>query len=227
MKKIVEKVILIALICVTFIFALTTILYVTNVIPQQDVSDNSVAVILLSVLAVVYLGLSAWLIYLNFSERVNVKRILLFYDAESATRASGKVVDNIVNGCAKQVSNVKIRRTKIRVDEKLGLIATIHVELAAKEVTVAIPQLRALLEESFRDTLGLKFNAINFEIDKLTKKFVPDTTNEKPDDTTPVAEEPVELPADENETVSEPSVTENTELDAPVDTVEKVEIAEN
>ena len=208
MKKIAEKVIVIALVCVTFVFALTTILYVTNVIPQQDVSNNSVAVILLSVLAVVYLGLSAWLIYLNFSEKLNVKRILLFYDAESATRASGKVVDNIVNGCAKQVSNIKVRRTKVRVDEKLGLIATVHVQLAAKEVTNAIPQLRALLEESFAETLGLKFNAINFEIDKLTEKFVPNTAEEPQAAATEVSETPAEQAAVEVEPVVAEEPTE-------------------
>ena len=218
MKKIVEKVVLIALICVTFVFALTTILYVTNVIPQQEVSDNSVAVILLSVLAVVYLGLSAWLVYLNFSEKINVKRILLFYDAESATRASGKVVDNIVSGCAKEVSNIKVRKTKVRVDEKLGLIATVYVELAAKDVTVAIPKLRTLLEESFRNTLGLKFNAINFEIDKLTDKFVPNVTTEpqaevtEVSETTEVSEAPVEQPAVESEPVSN-NATEDTTTD--------------
>ena len=213
MKRIVEKVLLIALICVTFVFALTTILYVTNVIPQQEVSDNSVAVILLSVLAVVYLGLSAWLVYISFSERINVKRILLFYDAESSTRASGKVVDNIVNGCAKQVSNVTIRKTKIRVDEKLGLIATVHVQLAAEDVTEAIPQLRALLVDSFATTLGLKFNAINFEIDKLTNKFVPSAPTQPQAETSVVAETPAELPV-EDEAAPEQKTVDTTAPDA-------------
>ena len=207
MKKIAEKVLLIALICVTFVFALTTILYVTNVIPQEEIRNNSVAVILLSILAVIYLGLSAWLIYLNFSEKINVKRILLFYDAESATRASGKVVDNIINGCAKQVSNIKVCRTKVRVDEKLGLIATVHVQIAAKDVTNSIPQLRVLLEESFLDTLGLKFNAINFEIDKLTDKFVPNAVKEPQTAAANVSDTPVEQVAVEAEPVVEEATT--------------------
>ena len=175
MKKIAEKVVLVSLICITFVFALTTILYATNVIPQEEVNDNSVAVILLSVLGVIYLGLSAYLIYVNFSEKINVKRILLFYDAESATRASSRVVDNIVKGCAKQIENVKIRKTTLRVDEKQGLIATVYLEVAAESVTEAIPELRKLLIHNFKETLGLKFNAINFEINKLNHKFVADT----------------------------------------------------
>ena len=173
MKRIVEKVVLVALICITFVFALTTILYVTNVIPQAEVQNNSVAVILLSVLAVIYVGLATYLVYVSFSEKINVKRILLFYDAKSATRASSRVVDSIVKGCAKQVDKLKVRKTTLRVDEKQGLIATVHVEVEAECVTTAIPVLRKLLVRNFDETLGLKFNAINFEIDKLVNKFVP------------------------------------------------------
>lgn len=177
MKRIVEKVVLIALICITFVFALTTILYVTNVIPQDEIQNNSVAVILLSVLAAIYIGLATYLVYVNFSERINVKRILLFYDAKSATRASSRVVDNIVKGSAKQVKNLKVRKTTLRVDEKQGLVATVHVEVTAERVTTAIPELRELLVHNFDETLGLKFNAINFEIDKLVSKFVPQKEN--------------------------------------------------
>ena len=174
MKKIAEKVVLVALICITFIFALTTILYVTNVIPQEEVSNNSVAVILLAVLAVIYIGLAIYMIYVTFSENINVRRILIYYDAKGATRASHRVVDNIVQGCAKQVKNIKVRKTTLRVDEKQGLVATVHVEGTAESITTAINELRAILMHNFQETLGLTFNGINFEIDKLTGKFIPD-----------------------------------------------------
>ena len=225
MKRIAEKVVLIALICITFIFALTTILYVSNAIEPQKVSDNSVAVILLAVLAVVYVGLAAYLVYVNFSERLNVKRIMLFYDAESSTRASSRVVDNIVNGCAKQVSNIKVRKTKLRVDEKLGLIATVHVEVAAEDVTDAIPKLRGLLVNSFANTLGLKFNSINFEVDKLTQKFIPETKVESQakDVVTEHAEEQVTV---ETEVISEQKTANTTAEKITVETVEYEDITE-
>ncbi|MCH5152346.1 MAG: hypothetical protein J1F68_00090 [Clostridiales bacterium] len=226
MKKIVEKVVLVALICITFVFALTTILYVTNVIPQDEVSNNSVAVILLSVLAAIYVGLATYLVYVNFSERINVKRILLFYDAESATSASSRVVDNIVKGCSKQVNKVKVRRTALRVDDKQGLVATVHVEVAAEDVTHAIPELRALLVQNFQDTLGLKFNAINFEIDKLNSKFVPDTGTD-PVEAPAKAEtqaitETVEAPTavEEQQAVEEPVTVEPTETTETIETIE-------
>lgn len=226
MKKIAEKVVLIALICITFVFALTTILYVTNVIPQQEVDNNGVAVILLSVLAAIYLGLAAYLVYVNFSEKVNVKRILLFYDAESATRASSKVIDNIVKGCAKQLQNIKVRRLTLRVDEKQGLVATVHVEVEAEYVTQAIPELRELLIQNFQETLGLKFNAINFEIDKLNKKFVPDTKNDVVEaaETAPTVEETT---ADTVEgTVSEPETEQPSEENKEVINIEEYDITD-
>ena len=174
MKRIAEKVVLVAHICITFVFALLTVLYVTNAIPQEDVSDNSVVLVLLSVLAVVYVGLSAFLLYVTFSEKVNVKRILLYYDSESETRARTGVVDNIVNGCAKQVKELKVQKVKIRLDDKLGLIATIFVKASAENMSESIGRLRQLLIDNFKATLGLTFNAINFEISQLTKKFVPE-----------------------------------------------------
>ena len=179
MKRIAEKVVLVAHICITFVFALLTVLYVTNAIPQEDVADNSVVLVLLSVLAIVYVGLSIYLLYVTFSERVNVKRILLYYDSDSETRARTNVVDNIVNGCAKQVKELKVQKVKIRLDDKLGLIATIFVKASAENMSESIGRLRALLIDNFKTTLGLTFNAINFEISQLTKKFVPDGAPKK------------------------------------------------
>ena len=204
MKKIVEKVVLVALICITFVFALTTALYITNVIPQEKVENNSVAIILLSVLAIMYVGLAIYLVYVNFSERVNVKQILLYHNADSATSASSKVVNNIVKGCAKKVSKVKVRKTTLRVDDKQGVIATVHVVVAAECVTESIPYLHQLLMHNFEETLGVKFSAINFVIDKFVNKFVPNSTtasaetNDKTSETvdTPSADETVAADTD-------------------------------
>ena len=216
MKKIAEKVVLIALICITVIFVLTTMLYVTNVIPQEEVQNNSVAVIILSVLAVIFLGLAGYLVYINFSENINVKRIMLFYDAESATRASSRVVNNIVKGCAKQLNTIKVHKTTLRVDEKQGLIATVYVEVAAEDVTRAIPELREQLIRNFQETLGLKFNAINFEIDKLRNKFIPDNAAKA----TPAT---VEAPAIETTETTNTAETEQTTQTAEPEQIETLE----
>lgn len=177
MKRIAEKVALTALICITFVFVLLTILYSTGAIPQKENVDNTVAVVLLSVLAVAYIGLAVYLLIATFSEIFNVKRIVLFYDANSTTRANYKVINNIIKGCAKEFPQLKIKRTVFRVDEKLGLAATITLEsMIAEDIAIYIPQLKALLTESFRDALGLTFNSFNFDVVKLSQKFTPTDT---------------------------------------------------
>ena len=178
MRRISEKVVTVAHICITFIFVLLTALYITNIVPIEQYAENQVVTIILGLLAVLYVIFSIYLLYVNFSEKVNVKRILLYYDSDSETRANTKVVDNIVTGCAKQVKELKVQKTKIRMDDKLGLIATIYVKASAENMSDAITRLRSLLADSFKETLGLTFNAINFEISKLTKKYVPENAKQ-------------------------------------------------
>lgn len=177
MKKIAEKVALIALICISFIFVLVAILYSTNVIPQKDVAENSVAIVVLSVFSVLFVGMSVFLLITAFSTAINVKRILLFYDSESATRASHKVVNSIVKGCAKEFPQLKLKRVTFRLDDKMGLIANIALEsLVAEDIAEYIPKFKTLLTQSFAEALGLKFNAVNFDVVKLSKKFTPTDT---------------------------------------------------
>ena len=152
MKKIAEKVALVALVCVTLVFVLTTLLYVTGVIAAEN---SNVVIILMSVLTAVYAGLSAYLLYVNFSERENLKEILLFSDTGSATHTSVKVVKNIVEGCARQVEGIEVRHVRIRADEKGGFVAIVSVKATAENVTPAIGKLRELLADSFARTLNL------------------------------------------------------------------------
>lgn len=170
MKKIAEKVALVALVCVTLVFVLTTLLYVTGVIAAEN---SNVVIILMSVLTAVYAGLSAYLLYVNFSERENLKEILLFSDTGSATHTSVKVVKNIVEGCARQVEGIEVRHVRIRADEKGGFVAIVSVKATAENVTPAIGKLRELLADSFARTLNLTFSSINFNVDGLNGKYVP------------------------------------------------------
>ncbi|MCM1289907.1 MAG: hypothetical protein NC132_03640 [Corallococcus sp.] len=185
MKKIAEKVAIVAQICITLVFVLTTVLYMANAIPQQENwNQNGVLNVLMIILAVAYLAISAYILYVNFSENANLKRILLFCDSDSATHATVKVINNIVKGCAKQVDGIKVKKIKIRSDEKAGFIATLSIEVTADSVAENVNRLRTLVSKSFYETLGLKFNTVNFNIEKLhghyepSKKVVEETTAE-------------------------------------------------
>ena len=175
MRKITEKVAIIAQICITLVFVITTLLYIFNVIPENTaLSNNGVLATLIAILAVVYLLLSAYIVYVNFSETENIKQILLFCDSESATRASVKVVNNIVRSCAKQVDGIRVKKTKMRLDERRGIVVTLKIDVSADSVSQSIDKLRCLIADAFKNTLGLTFNSINFEIRKLKTRYKPD-----------------------------------------------------
>lgn len=176
MKKLAEKVALVAELCISLVFILTTLLYITNAIPQQENwQSNGVLVVLMLVLALAFLGMAAFLIYMNFADRENMRHILLFCDSESATHTNIKVIQNIVGGCAKQVNGITVRKIRIRSDEKGGLAFTLKVKVTVDNVAESVNKLRCLLTESFKSTLGLTFNTINFQIERLSGKYSPDT----------------------------------------------------
>lgn len=174
MKKLAEKVALVAELCIALVFILTTILYLTNAIPQQtDWQSNGVLVVLMIVLAIIFVVIAAYLLYVNFSCRENLKQILLFCDSKSATHTNTKVIGNIVSGCAKQVDGVTVHKIRVSSDEKGGFIATLNVKVTVDNVAESINKLRCLLTESFKNTLGLSFNTINFNIERIRGKYEP------------------------------------------------------
>jgi len=174
MRKLAEKIAVIAQICITLIFALTAVLYMSNVIPQNDnYANNGVFTILFAVLGAVYLLLSAYLIYVNFSDRENIKRVMLYCDSESATLTNTRVVKNIVRDCAKQVGGVSVKKAKIKTDENNGFVLYLKVNVTADTVSEPVDKLHCLLADSFSTVLGITFNSINFEVSKLRSGYVP------------------------------------------------------
>ena len=99
--------------------------------------------------------------------------MLLFCDSESATHANVKVVRNIVRSCAKKVSGIRVRKVKMRMDEKQGFVITLKVDVSGTELSNSIDKLRCLVADSFKNTLNLTFNSINFEIRRLKSHYTP------------------------------------------------------
>ena len=225
MRKITEKVSIIAQICITLVFVITTLLYVSNVIPEsQALANNGMIATLIIILAIVYALLSVYLLYLNFSECEMLRQVLLFCDSESATHASVKVVRNIVKSCAKKVSGIRVKKVKMRTDEKHGLVITLKVDVSANEISVAIDKLRCLITDSFKNTLNLTFNSINFEIRRLKSHYTPNveraeklakTLSEQRELSADIYEQPLAAGATNDDTESdlEKNTEENTTTD--------------
>ncbi len=174
MKKTIEKVALVALICVALIFVISTILYMSNVIDQpQNWSDNGVVNAIMFVFAVAFVGLACYLIYVNFAENENIKRMLLYCDCQSQTTVNSSVVRNIVKGCTKDIDGLKIKKIKIRQDAKQGFVLKVFVVTDAQRVQENVDTLRYLLIDSFSNTLGFAFNSLDFVITKLSTRYKP------------------------------------------------------
>ncbi len=175
MRKTAEKVAIVAQICITLVFVVTTLLYISNLIPQNNnlLADNGILATLVIILAAVYAGLSVYIIYVNFSQRENLRQILLFCDSESATHANTKVIRHVVRSCARQVKGIRIRKTKLRLDEKRGLVLTVKIDVSGERLSQSVDKLRCLVADSFKNTLGITFNTINFEIRKLKASYKP------------------------------------------------------
>lgn len=210
MRKLAEKVALVAQICITLIFAITALLNTANVFYNGDyngvrnepvVVDNGVLTSLIWVLFIAYIGLSAYMLYVNFSERENLKRVLLFCDSESATHTTTKVVHKIIAECAKQTEGISVKKTRVRPDEKQGFAINLKVKVSADNVSQVVDTFRCMLADSFKNTLGLTFNSINFEVVKLNTRYVANVKSaeeqaeklgEQRDVTTEIYNEPLE-----------------------------------
>lgn len=186
MRKLAEKVALVAQICITLIFAITALLNTTNILYNNQygyddsyaynnapvVVNNGVLTSLIWVLFIAYLGLSAYMIYVNFSERENLKRVLLFCDSESATHTTTKVVHRIIADCAKQTEGIAVKKTSIRPDEKQGFTINLKIKVNADNVSQVVDTFRCMLADNFKNTLGLTFNSINFEVVRLNTRYM-------------------------------------------------------
>lgn len=218
MRKNMEKIAVVALVCVTLIFVLMAVLYATNVIKVTDNADNTVTVVVLCVLSALYVGLSVYLLIVNFSEAVNVKKILLFYDTKGATHTSSKVITNIVRGCVKEFPKLKFVKVTLRMDDKMDLVANIKLNATdAEDIHTYVPQLRQLLEQSFLDALSLEFSVIDIEVVKLSKKFTPTDTE---------VETARQVNDDEQPQTEQVTSTEQTEQTAQPEFEEQVTVEE-
>lgn len=180
MRKLAEKIAIVAQICIALVFVLTTLVYTLNIFPQGEYNvEGGVLTAVLIVLGVAYVLLSGFLLYENFSNTENLKRIMLYCDSESATLTSVKVVGNIVKDCAKTAGGISVKKVKLKTDENNGLTLTLKVNVSADVVSKPVDTMRCLLADSFAKILGITFNSINFQVVKLKSGYYPSISKAK------------------------------------------------
>lgn len=173
MIKSMWKIALVAHICVATVFVLTAVLYMMGWVGVEVVEGGLLGAAAI-VLFILYVALSAYLLYVAFASKPKLKRVLLFCDCASATTANGRVIEKIVRTCAKHCDGLKVNKARVTEDDHSGFALTVHVSIKSGEAQNAIDKMRCMLQDSFVDTLGLQFNSINFVIDKLSS-FTPNS----------------------------------------------------
>ncbi len=178
MRRIADKVVLVAHISISAIFVLVTILMFVNIIPLTF--DNGLLVIdgfvmaLVMILAGIYLALTGYLLYSAFAQRNVIKQVLLYADEYNETNATSTVIRKIANSSAKLVSGVKVKKLRITAGEKGKLHMRLTVAVQSDDVAYTIDTLRCLLVEHYASVLSLTFDSIDFNITHIKSNNKPD-----------------------------------------------------
>ena len=132
MKKIAEKVALVALVCVTLVFVLTTPAvrhgrYSGGKQQRGYYSDERAYCRVCRFVRISFVR--------KLFRKGKPQRNSAVQRHGQRTHTSVKVVKNIVEGCARQVEGIEVRHVRIRADEKGGFVAIVSVKATAENVT--------------------------------------------------------------------------------------------
>ncbi len=178
MRKIADKVVLVAHISISAIFVLVTVLMFTNVISLTIeagliVIDGFVMAMVMTLVGI-YLALTAYLLYSTFAQRNVIRQVLLYADEYNETNANSTVIRRIANDSAKLVKGVKVKKLRITAGEKGKMHMKLTVNVNSNDVAYTLDTLRCLLVDHYYKVLTLKFDSIDFAIAKVTSDNMSD-----------------------------------------------------
>ncbi len=184
MRRLADKVALVAHIGISAIFVLVTVMVFFNIIPLEIaetglIVTSSFVMAIVMILAGVYVALTVYLLYVAFAQRNVVREVLLYSDATNNTNATSTVIRRIAVDNAKVVSGVSVKKLRItsEANGKLHMRITVHIK--GNEVAKTIDTLRCLLVDSYATVLALKFDSIDFDIAKIEGSSVADLDKAK------------------------------------------------
>lgn len=175
MKNLWERVATAVLIVIGGVFVLVALLSLfgrLTIFNSQGALAVDVAVqVLMTLLAMVFVGLSAFVLYRCFSTTVMLKEIMLNKDCCSSMRITKKAVHSVVEKCTEMVDGVNVLKIKMFPLPNSQVALKIYVKLQG-EITL-LDKVRFMLEESLKKTLGYTFDIIEFQIAQFKNDFRP------------------------------------------------------
>lgn len=178
MRKIADRIILIAHISISTIFVFVGLLIFINIIPLNIVEGalvvDSFVLALIIVLVALYVVFSGYLIYSTFVQRNYIKQILLYRDADSSTKATIAVIKKIAKDNSRLVEGLTVKKLQISANDMQKLKLEMVVDVVNDDVAGTVDTMRCLLIDSYMSILGLSFETIDFKIRKVVSKYEPD-----------------------------------------------------
>lgn len=182
MKGNLYKILLVVCITAGTVFVVLGMLFAFGVVPWQN-AVGPVFALFASLLAVSFVVTAAYLLFETFWKKEKADAMLLFGDKGGAVRLDKKVVRSVVDGCARQVDGIKIKKIRLAENQKHGYDLQLNVKVKNSDVCAAVTSMRQLVEQSFESELCVKFDSLDIFVDSLNGRFTPKaiTPNEQND----------------------------------------------
>ncbi|NLZ24965.1 MAG: hypothetical protein GX891_00675 [Clostridiales bacterium] len=177
-KRVFDKIFAIggALIAVLFITVLLIAVF-GGFKNETDIFDNKLLQGLFMSLAVLYVLLMAGNIAYLFSDNDAVRSIILDAEKGGNTKVSSGVIKSLVRKNVATIPGVTCQRVSLILTEygvRLKIALKINDREAQREGQEICVLIKCLLEDVFENTLGYRFNAIDFKITSLKPQYEPD-----------------------------------------------------
>ncbi|HQC55325.1 MAG TPA: hypothetical protein PKX91_06355 [Clostridia bacterium] len=217
MKKIMEKIISVALAVVSLFFVILILVTMYGGIEMESLSDPLVRA-LIFIMFGAFVLLSVFNIWTTFIDDEKLSDVLLFKDRESATKATVGVVKKTAKRVCKNVEEAKIRKVILHSDASGNISMNIEIKIKSDETLDVVTKVRALIIQTFDEVFGIEFASINFKVIKSKNTYVPtdkdvDTkvqelkasvkTNKLPENKVQTSTVTGNIPADDKEEVIE------------------------
>lgn len=167
MKKPADKIALVAVIILGFIAIILAIIF-PMLATGWVLGTNDVLFI---TIAVLYTGVSIYLLWSVFSSAGNVKTLTLFADKESTTKTSLRVIKSLVIADARRIRGAAVKRVRVSQRDN-GIRLSITLTVVGAEVEETVDTMRCLVADTFIKVLGVRFDYIDFKIEKVRPNYI-------------------------------------------------------
>ncbi len=173
MKKILEKIVAIALAIVSLVFVglILTLLFKPAFV--SELNNQLVKTMLIS-FGVLFGVLTTLNIAGAFRTVDKLSTVMLFKGKKSATKATVGVVKKYVKTATKNVEGAKVTKVMLFVDENNDVKLKADLKIKSdKEVIEVVTAVRAHVADTLMGVLGLEFKSIDFTTVGLKNKYTP------------------------------------------------------